>query len=103
MPADAATQEEHIVRDPVRLARLRWRCRRGMLENDLVLERFLGARGSAITEGEVAMLDRLLDLPDGDLWDLIAGTCEPDDPALAPLVGALRAVPPAAGSEPPAA
>ncbi|MBP8007189.1 MAG: succinate dehydrogenase assembly factor 2 [Burkholderiales bacterium] len=77
--------------DERRLARLRWRCRRGMLENDIVLERFLASRGSAITDEELAMLDRLLDLTDGDLWDLIAGRAEADDPSLAPMVRALRA------------
>ena len=75
--------------DPVRLSRLRWRCRRGMLENDLVLTRFLEARGAAIGEDEVAMLDVLLDLPDQELWDLIAGRVEPP-PGVAPLVAVLR-------------
>ena len=41
--------------------------------------RFLDARGDALTEDEVAMLDRLLDLPDNELWDLIAGRAEPAD------------------------
>ncbi len=77
--------------DAVRLSRLRWRCRRGMLENDLVLERFLALRGDALSEDEVAMLDRLLDLPDNELWDLIAGRAEPADPDVAPLVAALVA------------
>ena len=63
--------------DSVRLSRLRWRCRRGMLENDLVLTRYLDARGAAIGEDELAMLDVLLDLPDQELWDLIAGRVEP--------------------------
>jgi len=72
------------------LNRLRWRCRRGMLENDLILARFLDARGGAIAAEDVAALDRLLDLADGELWDLIAGRAEPGDPALAPLVSALR-------------
>ena len=76
--------------DDRRLARLRWRCRRGMLENDIVLERYLASRGAAITDEEVAMLDRLLDMTDNDLWDLIAGHTEPDD-ALTPIVRALRA------------
>jgi len=75
--------------DSVRLSRLRWRCRRGMLENDLVLTRFLDARGAAIGEDELAMLDVLLDLPDQELWDLIAGRVEPPT-AVAPLVAALR-------------
>ena len=39
----------------------------------------------------MAALDRLLDLPDNELWDLLAGRTEPDDAALAPIVAALRA------------
>jgi antitoxin CptB len=70
--------------------RLRWRCRRGMLENDLVLERFLRARDGVLDVDETAALDRLLDLPDQELWHLVSGQREPDDPALAPLVRALR-------------
>jgi len=75
---------------PTELNRLRWRCRRGMLENDLILARFLEARGAGLSEEDVAALDRLLDLADNELWDLLAGRAEPDDPALAPLVAVLR-------------
>jgi antitoxin CptB len=78
--------------DPRRLARLRWRCRRGKLENDLILERFLDARGDAISEQELGGLDRVLALGDDELWDLLSGRREPEDAALAPLVAALRAV-----------
>jgi antitoxin CptB len=73
------------------LARLRWRCRRGLLENDLILARFLDARGAAITAAEIAALDRLLDLPDNDLWDLLSGRAEPRDAALEPLLRQLCA------------
>jgi antitoxin CptB len=76
--------------DPTRLSRIRWRCRRGMLENDLVLARFLDARGGALSEREIAMLDALLELPDNTLWELVAGLAEPEDPAVAPLVAELR-------------
>lgn len=72
-----------------RLARLRWRCRRGMLENDLVLAHYLDARGDAITEEEAAMLDRLLDLPDQELWDLVTGRAGPSNPRVAPMIAAL--------------
>ena len=74
----------------VELNRLRWRCRRGMLENDLVLTRFLDARGEALTDGELAALDRLLDLSDNELWELLSGRQEPQDAAVKPLVDALR-------------
>ena len=76
--------------DATELNRLRWRCRRGMLENDLILTRYLDARGAAICAEEVVALDRLLDLPDDELWDLIAGRTEPADPGLIPLVAQLR-------------
>ena len=76
--------------DPTRLARLRWRARRGLLENDIVLERFLAARGATLNEAEVDSLDRLLDMTDNDLWDLIAGRTETGDEMLKPMVDALR-------------
>jgi len=76
----------------VELNRLRWRCRRGMLENDLILERFLDARGEAITDREIAALDRLLELSDSELWDLLSGRQESDDAAVKPLLETLRAV-----------
>ena len=74
--------------DAHRLARVRWRCRRGMLENDLILARFLDRRGNDLTEPEVAALDRLLDLPDNDLWDVLCGRAAAE-PALAPLLAEL--------------
>jgi antitoxin CptB len=76
--------------DATELNRLRWRCRRGMLENDLILARFLDARGTGMSAGDVAALDRLLDLPDNELWDLLSGRTDPPDPALRPLVETLR-------------
>jgi antitoxin CptB len=75
---------------PTELNRLRWRCRRGMLENDLILARFLDARGETMTGDEVEALDRLLDLADNELWDLLAGRAEAGDATLRPLLDALR-------------
>jgi len=77
---------------PERMARIRWRCRRGMLENDLILARYLDTNAASMSEAEVAMLDRLLDLPDNELWDLIAGRATTDDRGVAELVEQLRAV-----------
>ena len=75
--------------EALRLSRIRWRCRRGMLENDLVLTRLLDRHGASLTEDDVTKLDCLLDLPDSALWDLIAGRAEPE-PALAEFVARLR-------------
>ena len=63
-----------------------------MLENDLILTRFLDARGERMTEAEMAALGALLDLADGDLWDVLSGRTEPGDATLRPLVAELRAV-----------
>jgi antitoxin CptB len=77
-------------RDERTLARLRWRCRRGLLENDLILTRFLDARGDAVDDDEMAALDRLLDYSDDDLWALLSGRVEPDDATLRPMLARLR-------------
>ena len=63
-----------------------------MLENDLILERFLDARGEAITEPEIAALDRLLELSDNELWDLLSRRQESEDAAVRPLLETLRAI-----------
>ena len=55
------------------LSKLRWRCRRGMLENDLFLERFFDRHGKALTERNGHALGELMDLSDNDLLDLHLG------------------------------
>ena len=71
-------------------SRLRWRCRRGMLENDIILTRYLDAEGRAMPETDVIALDRLLDLADNELWDLLSGRTEAEDDTLQHLVRRLR-------------
>ena len=77
--------------DPANRARLRWRSRRGLLENDLVLTRFLDAHEEALTDEEVDALTRLLDLADNPLMDLILGRSEPMGEVDLPHVHALLA------------
>ena len=64
--------------DPANRARLRWRARRGLLENDLILTRFLDAHEETMTDEEVDALTRLLDLADNPLMDLLLGRAEPE-------------------------
>jgi antitoxin CptB len=78
--------------DQAELNRLRWRCRRGMLENDLILTRFLDSRGDQITDAELAALESILQLNDNDLWEMLSGRQEPADESVMPLVEHLRAV-----------
>ena len=75
----------------VELRRLRWRCRRGLLENDLILTRFLERQGDALDADQLIALNTLLDLDDNDLWDLLSGRAECADRRLSPLVELLRA------------
>jgi antitoxin CptB len=77
--------------DRAALNRLRWRCRRGMLENDLILTRFLDSCGDRITDAELVTLDSMLELSDNDLWEMLSGRQEPADAALMPLLERLRA------------
>lgn len=75
--------------DPVKRTRLRWRSRRGLLENDLILSRFLDANESSMTDEEVDAFSRLMDLPDNDLMNLLLGREEPEDELDLPQVHAI--------------
>ena len=78
--------------DSRHLERLKWRSKRGLLELDLVFERFWKAEGAGLTEGEGAALEKLLLLPDNDLLDLVMGRAQAREGDLAALVEKLRAV-----------
>lgn len=53
------------------IERARWRCRRGLLELDIVLQRFMDQYYTQLDESGLEQFERLLALPDNDLWDLI--------------------------------
>jgi len=60
------------------LSKLRWRCRRGLLENDLFVERFFERSAGRITEQQAAGMVALMDLADNDLLDLLLRRREPE-------------------------
>jgi antitoxin CptB len=64
--------------DPDVLRRLRWRCRRGLLENDLFIARFFDLHGDDLTVSLVQGLLELMDLSDNDLMDLLLVRKEPE-------------------------
>jgi antitoxin CptB len=70
--------------------RLRWQCRRGMLELDLLLNRFLDLRFVGLSIAERADFERLLGYQDQILQDWLIGQAVPADPSLAHLVVAIR-------------
>ena len=58
-------------------ARLRWRARRGLLENDLIITRFLDQYEAELTDVDVAALTLLFEMSDTDLLDVLLGRQEP--------------------------
>ncbi|MBU1235237.1 MAG: succinate dehydrogenase assembly factor 2 [Gammaproteobacteria bacterium] len=73
----------------VRRERLRWHCRRALLELDIVFQRFW-ARDEELNEIDEAALEKLLAIEDHDLWSLVSGREEIDDPQLKSVVERLR-------------
>jgi antitoxin CptB len=71
------------------LERLRWWCRRGMLELDLVLARFAERHLERLDAPSRAAFAELLGRPDPELLDLVLGRAEPEE-RLRPLVALLR-------------
>lgn len=66
------TEQERIRDD-----KLRWHCRRALLELDIVLARFWAAQnGRPLSEGDARSMERLLMLEDHPLWDLVSGRTE---------------------------
>ncbi len=73
------------------LERARWRCRRGLLELDIVLERFMDKHYTQLSDKDLQKFNRLLDMSDNDLWDMVTSRKEPEDASMRPLLGLLQA------------
>jgi len=74
----------------VRTERLRWHSRRALLELDLVLQRFWQRQPDILGDKQAVMLERLLAMEDHDLWDLLSGRRDSDDPGMQGMVTLLR-------------
>lgn len=72
--------------DERRFERIRWAARRGLLENDLLLMRFLDAELTSLSDDELMVLDDLLQLGDNDLLDLLMGRAASGNPQQAAMV-----------------
>ena len=59
------------------LSKLRWRSRRGLLENDLLIEKFFGRYAATLTVSQAKGMGDLMDLSDNDLLDLLLQRKEP--------------------------
>ena len=83
--------------EPAVLNKLKWRCRRGLLENDLFIERFFRRHEETLTASQAEGLRRLTALADNDLLDLLLARREPegdlDRPDVRQVLTMLRATP----------
>ena len=61
----------HALLDERGLSKLRWRCRRGLLENDLLIEKFFLRYEATLSVRQAKGLNDLMDLSDHDLLDLL--------------------------------
>ena len=71
--------------------RLKWKCRRGLLELDLVLDRFLQNEADSLSVVELDALNALLDEQDNELWDLVIGRSDRVETRLRGILARLRA------------
>jgi antitoxin CptB len=77
-------------------ARLRWRARRGLLENDLIFTRFLDVYEEKLTDDQISALAIIFELGDNQLLDLLLGRVEPtgklNNPAVLELLQQIKAL-----------
>lgn len=75
------------------LSRLRWLCRRGMKELDIVMSRYLEQHYASASDAEQGHFKALLEMPDPDLYDLLLGRSVTSDAELARFIQLLRNMP----------
>jgi antitoxin CptB len=73
------------------LERVRWRSRRGLLELDIVLGRFIEKSYAGLDQNERQAFEEILDMPDNPLWDMIAGRQEATHAGQQALLEKIRA------------
>lgn len=75
------------------LRRLAWRCRRGMLELDIVLQRFITEHFDGLTLAQLKVFDGLLEMSDNDFWDLVSSNkIQPKNADAVNVVSKIRAL-----------
>ena len=82
----------------IRINRLKWHCRRALLELDLVFARFWERHEGDLGEADEAVLEDLLALEDHDLWALVSGRTMAASAEQAAMVARLRELAPKVGA-----
>jgi len=70
--------------------RIRWHCRRALLELDLVFSRFLDDQFDQLSDAQLGDLQELLNLEDHDLWAMVNGSKECTEKRWSPFIEMLR-------------
>ena len=77
--------------------RIAWRCRRGLLELDIVLQRFVAQHFDGLTASELSAFDAMLALPDNDFWALVSSdnmlsseNAAPSDTAILAVINKIK-------------
>jgi antitoxin CptB len=78
--------------DDRQMERLKWRSRRGLLELDLLFARFWQQGEARLAVADMSALDRLLQLPDNDILDMIMARLACSDERLRPLIQRLQTI-----------
>jgi antitoxin CptB len=76
--------------DAVRKAKLGWHCRRGMLELDLILNRFTQSQIDSLTETQLKAFEALLTCTDPELFSWLMGHSSPADRELVEIVEFIK-------------
>ncbi len=72
------------------LERLRWQCRRGLLELDLLFEAFLDKRYSSLSDADKEAFNQLLEHQDQTLQEWLLGKTSPENEAMLRMVRLIR-------------
>lgn len=83
-------EEANIAGTEAARSRLAWRCRRGMLELDLLLSGFLERGYGELSEADQCSFDELLNCEDAVLLEYLLGRLHPAHPRFARVVAAIR-------------
>ncbi len=70
--------------------RLRWKCRRGMLELDIMLQSFLKNGFADLNDSNAKYFEQLLDYEDNPLFELLMGHMQPADPAMKDVIKSIQ-------------
>lgn len=71
-------------------SRLQWHCRRGMLELDLILQKFFKNQIDHLSSQQIELFDKLLNYTDPELYAWLMGHEDPQDEELLEIVATIR-------------